>query len=268
MAKPRAFTTLPVAMIADMELTALDLRVAAVIALHDGMSAVKGKGGGCYAKNQTLADLVRTDPTNFSKSLSRLIGKGYVTREPQLMDKRRFTLRVQYPADDSWRVDQPSGERVDAHTGEIVGEPAKPEPEIVGDADSKNGGFSRQTARHYISLKEELDSVETGELNSTKWRSPVLLQAADKRETPEGGSGRVSIWAHLPANIERLNLGAQVAKIETAFNAIGRDADRIEQGERERLNSWLYDIFETCAGTDQEATSQQANRLLDEIGIY
>ena len=115
MGTPRIFTTAPSRLIADNELTALEMRVLLVVALHDGMSGVKGKGGGCYARHSNLAKLCRTDTTRFSKAVSRLIRLGYLVREPQLMDKRRFTLRVVYDEDDSWRTGLLSdGEIVDA----------------------------------------------------------------------------------------------------------------------------------------------------------
>jgi hypothetical protein len=146
MGKPRVFTTLPARAIGDTRPTALDLRCLAVIALHDGMSKVKGSGGGCYARHSTLAVLARTDTSNFSKALSRLIAWGYVAREPQLMDKRKFTLRVIYGDDDSWRVHQQS-------PAEIVGEAGTNAAEIVGEGDAENGGFSKENGEHYISLK-------------------------------------------------------------------------------------------------------------------
>ena len=96
MAKPREFTTVPARAIADTRLTALDLRALMAIAIHDGMSTVKGAGPGCYAKLSTLAELARTDISNLSKALSRLIKFGYVIREPQQNDKRRNTHRVIY----------------------------------------------------------------------------------------------------------------------------------------------------------------------------
>lgn len=180
---PRFFTTLPSAVIGDDSLTALDIRCLAVIALHDGMSGFKGTGAGCYAKNITLARLARTDATNFSKSLTKLIRAGYVVREPQLYDKRRFTLRVVYPDDNSWRPDQQMGGEIvgDAANdqSEIVGEGTIYPPKVVGEADSRNGSFSRQTDRHYISLNEEIDFVETSKINSAKRRDVHFEDFAD-----------------------------------------------------------------------------------------
>lgn len=194
--------TLPARVIGDTSLTALDLRCLAVIAMHDGMSAVSGKGGGCYARNQTLAALARTDATNFSKSLSRLIRAGYVTREPQLMDKRRFTLRVQYPKDNSWRDDQQSPQSHDPETGEIVGEPANPEPEIVGDGAGENGSFSKENATDYISLNEELHFDESKELHSLKGRADAARCSAEWKD-----------------EFDRLNDGAKVASFERAYRS-------------------------------------------------
>jgi hypothetical protein len=235
--------TLPARVIGDTSLTALDLRCLAVIAMHDGMSAVSGKGGGCYARNQTLAALARTDATNFSKSLTRLMKAGYVTREPQLMDKRRFTLRVQYPRDNSWRDDQQSPPSHDPETGEIVGEPANPAPEIVGDGEGGNGGFSRETGSDYISLNEELDSVETEELHSLKGRTVPARGLAGWREA-----------------FDRLPDGAKVARFEEAWKA----HPEWFEPELERWARWLFDVADTYQG-ENNAIWAQAGRLWEEI---
>jgi hypothetical protein len=259
--KERIFTTLPTRAIGDTSLTALDLRCLAVIALHDGMSAVSGKGAGCFAKNMTLAAEARTDPTNFSKSLSRLIHAGYVSREPQLMDKRRFTLRVQYLPADSWRDDQQSPPQYPHPGAEIVGEPANPKPEIVGDGESKNGSFSKGIGRDYISLNEELHFEESREINSDKLRAFGFSEI----DPPEGGLGKESLRALMPRNFDTLPSAAQVAKIETAFAALGRDANRIDDTERSELCNLLFNIEDAFAG---EPFAYQAQRLLVEMERY
>lgn len=247
MAEARFFMTLPARVIGDTSLTALDLRCLAVIAMHDGMSAVSGKGGGCYARNQTLAALARTDATNFSKCLSRLIRAGYVTREPQLMDKRRFTLRVQYPRDNSWRTDQQSPQPHDPETGEIVGDPAKVAPEIVGDGEGGNGGFSRETEADYISLNEELHSVETGELHSLKGRTVPARGLAEWKEE----------FDRLP------NDGARLAALERAWR---HNPEWIEP-DRAFWSKTLFDYQEIYAG-ENDALAQQAGRLSEELAIW
>jgi hypothetical protein len=241
-----------------------------VIALHDGMSKPKGAGAGCYARHATLAKLVGTDVSNFSKSLSRLVSWGYVAREPQLMDKRKFTLRVIYGDDDSWRADQQS-------PAEIVGEEALSVPEVVGEAEGRNGSFSRENGRHYISLKEELDSVETGKLNSSEEAQngfcvdgvPASIFARQRKEDPaEAGLGRSwSLAARLPKNFGRLPAGAQVSKIEEAFEAIGRDPDRMDSRERETFTTFLYDTWDAHAG-ENSAIAGQAQRLYEEMAAY
>jgi len=279
----RFFTTLPVAMIADRNLTALDIRCAMVIAMHDGMSAVSGKGGGCFAKSQTLAALARTDATNFSKSLTRLIRLDYVRREPQVMDKRRFTLRIQYPRDNSWRTDQAMPPQIDAETGEIVGESANPESEIVGDGENENPSFSKENGRDYISLNEELHFDESKKLNSTKWRDfGHSCQPTQKRNRKAaaigelvGGSieldsaqselGSVSLRANLPAKFDALDSEAQVACVERAFKPFVGNADLIDDKERGEIASLLWTIADAF---HDEPTGRQAARLHEELGVF
>lgn len=261
MGKARIFTTLPMRAIGDTDLTALDLRCLAVIALHDGMSAVSGKGAGCFAKNTTLAAEVRTDATNFSKSLSRLIRAGYVSREPQIMDKRRFTLRVQYGGADTWRVDQPSPPQNPHPGAEIVGEPANPQTEIVGDGDNGNGSFSKGNGPDYISLKEELHFDESRELDSDKLRH-FDFSELDPRER---GLPMVSLRQHLPARFDELASFAQVPAIERAFKAMGGDPERIPTPERIEIASLLDSI---ALAFPDEPTGQQAARLFGELAPF
>lgn len=302
MGRDRIFTTLPSGAIADTSLTALDLRALAVIALHDGMSSVSGKGAGCYAKNATLAAEVRTDVTNFSKSLSRLVRAGYVAREPQLMDKRRFTLRVQYRPIESWRNDQQScpdaGEIVGEpanNTSEIVGKATNETAEIVGDGESENGGFSSETDRHYISLNEELDSVETEELNSLKGR----IQNSEEIDFPDGTQRPLSAasfglsldlkdrvaeapsekkisqseaWQKaqslrgiLTDRFKQQSWAAQLVQFERAFAKIGRDPELLSDEERQEWADWLHSITDEVAGTSE---GHQAERLHEEIARW
>jgi DNA-binding MarR family transcriptional regulator len=286
MASKRIFTTMPVRALGDQRFTALTFRSLGVIALHDGMSKVKGSGGGCYARHATLAERIGTDVTNFSKSLSLLIKWGYVAREPQLMDKRRFTLRVIYSDEDSWQPDQPSPPQELRDPSEIVGEEGHPEAEIVGEAEGKNGSFSRENDAHYISLNEELDFDESREINSPK--GPRFAQHSDndvldsifasgrfsserppkKKDPAEAGCGEWALKPHLPSNLSKLPLGAQVSRIEAAFDAIGRDADRMARDERSMFAELLYNIGDEYSGGELDAVAQQANRLWEEMAPY
>jgi hypothetical protein len=256
MARPkRFFFTGPARLIGDSRPTALDLRCLAVIAFHDGMSGVSGKGGGCYAKNATLAAMVGTDVSNFSKSLSRLLAWGYIAREPQLMDKRRFTLRVVYDDDDSWRTDQPS-------PSEIVGEDAQPEPEIVGDAEGKNGSFSTENGTHYISLNEELDFDESRKLNSAK-RRDFGFSKRDGAEAPAARGLSIAAWLneHSP-RFSNLDTPAQLCRFEEAFNALGADADNLDSRDRSAWTEWLYALSDEFGG---DPLGYHAQRLYEEM---
>lgn len=179
----RIFYCGPRRAIGDGRLSALDHRVLAVVALHDGMSLTKGKGAGCYATYRTLSAEVGCDYTNFSKSIARLLRWSYLVREPQVMDKRKFTLRVVYSGADSWQNDQQSCDRIVGETtnepSEIVGQHANCTAEIVGHEKSERRRNQPKTALHYISLKEELDSVETGKIDSAKQRCARFVDQSD-----------------------------------------------------------------------------------------
>lgn len=244
--KPRPFCALPARAMADTSLTALDLRCLAVIAWHDGMSGATGKGGGCFARNDNMAAIINTDPTNFSKCLTKLIRSGYVTREPQIMDKRRFTLRVQYPTDNSWRDDQ-------LPNPEIVGEQANHPGNVVGDGEDGNRSFSKENASDYISLNEELHFDESSKRNSAKRRDVAVARRPD------------GIICQLPDGFTSLSKGTQVALVERAFAALDRDPDAIPDDERKKLSDWLWAASDDFS---DEPFGQQAQRLYEEIGIW
>jgi hypothetical protein len=255
--KPRPFCALPANAMADTSLTALDMRCLAVIAWHDGMSGASGKGGGCFARNDNMAAIINTDPTNFSKCLTKLIRLGYVTREPQIMDKRRFTLRVQYPTDNSWRDDQQSnplnvGEMTN-NGSDIVGEQANHPRNVVGDGAHGNGSFSKENAPDYISLNEELHFDESSERNSAKRRDVAVARRPD------------GIICQLPSNINDLPMGARVSKVEAAFDALDRDPFAMSDVERRKITDWLFKCSEDYA---DEPFGQQAQRLLVEMDHY
>lgn len=290
MAKAREFTTLPVRAIADTRLTALELRCLAVIALHDGMSTVRGTGAGCYARSATLAELARTDISNFSKALSRLTKFGYVIREPQQNDRRRFTHRVIYGDENTWRVDQLSesangvgivGELTNK-LPEMVGEFTNYPPEIVGDGESQNGGFLRDSGPQYIPLNGEIDFVETSEINSVETARPAFCASRDdgisagqigpvgsKKDAAEAGcASGVSIDALLKRQVPSFPSLAQrspdaaLSHFEKAFAAIDRDADGMDPRERKRWSDWLLALMDECAGT---SAGNRAYRLYEEF---
>ena len=241
------------------------------------MSAVRGGGAGCYARHDTLAKTAGTDATNFSKSLSRLIERGYVMREQQSQDRRRSTLRVRFEPLDSWPDDQPYsgaergdwrndqlsglGEEVGFGGGVIDGSDRAPDEqmldgdtnnadEMVGPGDSGNGSFSKADARDYIPLNGKLDSDKSA--LGSDCVTPASVRTNFQR----------SLRHHLPSNFDTLPSGARVSKLEKAFNAIGRDPSTIPAPEAMILMRDLNGISLAEAGTP---TGEQALRLFEEM---
>ena len=258
-----------------------------VISLHDGMSGVRGQGGGCYARSATLAELARTDISNFSKAVSRLLALGYISRERQQSDTRRFTLRVIFTAEDSWPVDQQSIPTVAAEPSETVGELTNNPPEtdgestnkIVGEASAENGGKPSKTAPHYILRSRELDFEESKELDSAKLRDARCASRPQdripsngassllKKDPAEAGLGRtepVSIAALLPQGYREMESQALLSCFERVFKEIGRDPSIIEPNERAEFEGLIFAIADVHCG---KPVGRRAQRLLDEMDL-
>jgi DNA-binding MarR family transcriptional regulator len=178
----------PVRIFDDPRPAALDFRTLACVSMHDGMSLKKGSGRGCYATFATLTAELGCDASNLSKSLKRLVEWGYLSEERQV-DRRRKTYRVIFDGENSWRNGQQS----------LVGETANEPPEIVGNAESRNGGNPLQDEQHYSSLKG-LDASEEEKLDS----------AEAARFAARGSPEKISFEE---------NVGAQLAMLERALKA-------------------------------------------------
>ncbi len=285
MAKPRQFTTLPTRIISDTRLTALEQRCLMVIALHDGMSLMRGTGAGCYARSATLAELVKTDITNFSKAVSRLIKFGYIVREAQQNDKRRFTLRVVYGDENSWRSDQLSdadsqpeivGEKTNL-TPDLFGEGTNFPPKLVGEGDSKNGGNLPNSDPQYIPLNGEIDFVRNEEINSVETarhafcaprvgarQNGEIVPFGSKKDGAEAAAARkVSITGQLSRTFSKLPPEAQLSRFENEFDKIGRNPNLLTSKERGLWDEWLFCLADDFAG---EAVGHRAQRLYEEMG--
>ncbi|WP_374411955.1 MarR family transcriptional regulator [Novosphingobium colocasiae] len=279
MGKPREFTTLPVRAIGDTRLTALELRCLMVIALHDGMSLVRGTGLGCYARTATLAQLARTDITNFSKAVSRLIKLEYVVREKQREDARRSTLRVLYGHDDSWQTGQQTGQEMlgelTNNPPEMVGEFTNQMPEIVGEGECENGRFPPRSAPQYIPLNGEIDFVRNEEINSVETARREIFAPREQQENRFGqGSGKsgkdsaeagcpggVSITKRLGQSWPKLEPLAQLIRLERELRAVG-GLDAVHRDERLMWERYLFEMADTHGG---QPAGYQAGRLLDEL---
>jgi len=248
----RKFFTASVELVRDPRPSALDFRVYACVSLHDGMSLLKGKGAGCFASNQTLAAKIGCDYTSLSKSLNRLVEWGYITKERQADDKRCTTYRCVFDFPDSWRDGQLTGGAVVGETAnhrfKVVGlEPAQT-AEIVGRAISETHGNLRETATHYIPLKGELDSVETGELDSPKVRVADAPRCAPKAS---------AMFRSVEPTCETL------AKFERQW----KQDWTVFDANLSEWRDWLYQRAEDEAGEDNVA-SNWAQRLAEQVDDF
>jgi len=290
MTDTRIFSTIPANAIGDRTLTGLDLRCLAAISLHDGMSLIKKTGAGCYAALSTLARKAGTDVTNFSKSLSKLIKRGYVVKEPQLHDRRRSTLRVVFPKkggkgpvrEDGPSPSSPKGP-CDGGDGSTSAEQAS---QIVGDGQAENVGIPGRTGTQYISLNEEIDSEETGkeistneELNSeepgkeTRLKARIENNALPSKEDEATGSDedewrprltpQLATWIH--PRFKDLNHGAQIIKIEKAIRPTLNGERELPGWAVEQILSFLD--FLHCLYPHGKK-GMQALRLSEELSDY
>lgn len=279
--------SLPLHAAGDARLTALDFRCLMTIAYHDRFSLhpdnQEQERRGCYASSRTMAARVGTDVTNFSKSVSKLVKLGYVTKKQQASDKRLSVLRIIYPEADSWRDDQPSGERQPIenvgdstnHSPEIVGEATNEEPEIVGDANSENGSFLRVSGGQETPLRGERNLPE-----GRKETPPEVAHFAEREMRAVDFSisdlpghrkltGRdkhprkqVSIINQLGETWGRLEPEAQLCRFEREFAAIGRSLAAVSSAEFRMWSDYLFALGDDYAGTP---ISAHATRLLSEI---
>lgn len=182
----RQFYCLPRRALADKNLTALEHRVLGAISIHDGMSKRKGKGAGCYASYRTLTDLVGCDYTNFSKAVSRLIRLGYVCREPQIMDKRKYTLFVIFDEESDWSPHQPSSDLIVGDFTNVLKQNCQRaynnSSKVVGDGKLETNGKLQKTGEHYIPLNGEIDSKQSTQTQQLHQCDEVEIGTVQKAE--------------------------------------------------------------------------------------
>lgn len=269
--KVRTFTTLPVAVIGDDRLHAVDIRVLAVITLHDGMSKSRGAGAGCYARHATLAAQVGIDTARFSKSLRRLREFGYVQVEEKSSDRRFKTMRVPYPKDGSRPI---ASEIVATGDNKLVATEDNGSSELVVKREAEkpaNPGLSETTI---YSVKQRIDSVETGRINSveTAHRGDAVCSQEDisrlvapighrvnRKELPTCG---ISIYTLLPSNWSKLRDPARVSRLEHALQQIDKDLSRLQPDHADLVVRSLRRLADDYP---EEKFGRQADRLLCEL---
>lgn len=269
MGKPRLFSTAALTAMNDPELTGLDWRVYLWVSLHDGMSLLKGKGAGCYASNLTLFAKAQCNYAAGCRSLSKLVSRGLLIRETL---GRTTAYRVTFPTPDMLQAGNLSSA---GHVAEAQCEP----PGHVAVRLRQDADYAGEPPQDYIPLRGELDSVETGKLNSSEEARfdnaqflpsgelsakslGIDLSVRGKEAAEAGLSSQWALAPYLPHNLTSLPPGAQVAKIESAFGKIGRDPERMHSRERSVFGEWLTEVAEAH---NDEPFGQQAQRLSEEI---
>jgi len=94
--KPR-FGGIPFRAVADGDLTALDLRILAVIAAHDGFNKNRK---GCFASHKRIAALACAHYKSAARAITKLIDCGYLHASQQGADGRLRVYRVMYLQED------------------------------------------------------------------------------------------------------------------------------------------------------------------------
>lgn len=79
------------------DLSGLQMRVLACVAVHDRMSLVNGKGQGCRASNKRMCAMVGCSYARLCTSLTQLVELGFLTRDQV---GRNTVYRVVYNAED------------------------------------------------------------------------------------------------------------------------------------------------------------------------
>ncbi len=87
------YAPIPARAVGDRNLTAEELRVLGVVAIHDRMGA---NGIGCYASHPRLAEMAGCHIKSLSRSLRVLAERGYITGDQHPLNHRLRVYRVVY----------------------------------------------------------------------------------------------------------------------------------------------------------------------------
>lgn len=157
--KPQ-FAAVPVWALSDDRLTDRDFRILAVVASHDRMSSVRGKGQGAWASHRTMAAQVGggADYTRFSSSMTKLVELGYLRRERLEGDARKHTYRVLYTRPDSLPQRKPSDEQTVCSSANYLPPDSLPTGQETGEIVCRDpqlsDGDRNESAAQYISLSD------------------------------------------------------------------------------------------------------------------
>jgi DNA-binding MarR family transcriptional regulator len=227
MADKLYFAPLPPRAIGDKELSGLDLRVLACIALHDRMSGKRKAGQGCWAGSRTLSNEIGCDYSNLSRSITKLGHLGYVERFPHPLNKRLRVYRVIYTDSDL------TVGRTTNNAPEIVGDTTNADGEIVGH-DFEN--LERDQGPNGVNIFRETEK---------RLRRNVEIDSAE---------------AAPPDEIEDGNVGAELARFERMLKG---GAGKIETETLQTWGDYLTTVH--LEGSLDDPNAQRAGRLVDDV---
>lgn len=223
-----------------MELSGLQMRVLTCVAAHDRMSLTKGKGQGCRASNERMREMIGCSYGKLCASLNELVAVGLLQRDKL---GRHTIYRAIYNDDDMCLFGHTSRPPKGAQT-------VQPETATCDHDNSETRRKADENTSQYIPLNGGIDFVETSE------EIPRNRRDLEIARRPDG------IFCQLSKSFPALSHGAQVAKIEAAFNALGRSVEAIPEREHELLSKYLFEMSDDYPN---EPFGQQAQRLLEEL---
>lgn len=294
---PAFHAPFPMRFAVDNRVTGTAARLLGLYCWHDRLSLTRGAGNGCTASNKKLCARLGCDYTTLLKLRKGLEDWGYIEATRGGGQYRREVVRVipdhlaepgKWPFDPAyigskalvtWGMDPQKAGQLASFANPEAGEAASNAPEKAGEGRSENGGNLPKTDdQHMLPSKETYSSEEGEHIPLEEAHSSGLpvsagslglnLGAGRKGRTEPAEAGLGSKWslvAHLPRNFTRLPAGAQVSRLEGAFNNIGRDPDRLDSRERETFCGLLAEIAEAFPN---EAHGQQAQRLSEEMMVW
>jgi DNA-binding MarR family transcriptional regulator len=192
--KKPIFAPIPARAAADPELSGLQLRVLAVIAMHDRF----GKNGqGCWASGRTLAAIVRCEYSRLSDAISRLRERGYITTSRHPTNGRLLVHRVVYSEADANTLPNGKPSSLDG----TLCETANRLPDSLPPSDTLSNeinGVRSPIDEKVYSVEAVRDSAEAVERDSAKAAHVASRHASLAKPKIQKGSAHVgATLAHL-----------------------------------------------------------------------
>jgi hypothetical protein len=242
------FSAMPLRWHRDPRFTFTHAKALSIISYHDRMSLVTGKGQGCWASNQTMADEIEVNLTNMSTAINQLAKWGYIEISRKKTEKSRRVCRVIYVDDEApeYALDDlpigkagvlPTGKSMEVNQLDDDLPSDKLPAKVLCPGPSSNPQKTANPALQDIPLRVVRYPAEAAEEIQHK------LRDFPNRALPDDESD-----------------GAVSAQIERFWRA----------GERrpEVLATWMISLDRICAKEGSSPNDHRARRLFDEIATY